>query len=126
MTRRAYNTDQVVRLPAPLSNAVLAGNLLFVSGITPFDINRQLVPGDFAAQMRQVMEATRIILADAGTSFERVVKATIMLVDIRNFEAAFAIWREYFQEPYPALTTMECRLARPQFMLEIEFVAEVG
>ena len=125
MSRQAYHTDRVVVLPAPLSNAVRSGNLLFVSGITPFDINREVAIGDFPAQMRQVMESIRIILEDAGTSLERVIKATIILTDIRDFESAFEIWREYFDEPYPALTTMEARLARPQFMLEIEVIAEI-
>ena len=54
-----------------------------------------------------------------------MIKATIILTDIRDFESAFEIWREYFDEPYPALTTMEARLARPQFMLEIEVIAEI-
>ena len=125
MSIQAYHTDRVVKLPAPLSNAVRSGNLLFVSGITPFDINREVAIGDFPAQMRQVMESIRIILEDAATSLERVIKATIILTDIRDFESAFEIWREYFDEPFPALTTMEARLARPQFMLEIEVIAEI-
>lgn len=125
MSIQAYHTDRVVVLPAPLSNAVRSGNLLFVSGITPFDINREVAIGDFPAQMRQVMESIRIILEDAATSLERMIKATIILTDIRDFESAFEIWREYFDEPYPALTTMEARLARPQFMLEIEVIAEI-
>ena len=125
MTRSAYFTDRVVKLPAPLSNAVRAGNLLFVSGITPFDLDRNVADGDFKAQMRQVMESSRIILEDAGTSLDRVVKATLILVDVRHFQEAYEIYREYLEEPYPALTTLQASLARPQFMLEIEWIAEI-
>ncbi len=125
MTRQAFFTDKVVVLPAPLSNAVRTGNLLFVSGITPYDLDRKVAPGDFKAQMLTVMERAKIIMEEAGTSLDRVVKATIMLVDIRNFQDAFEIWREYFDEPYPALTTLECGLARSEFMVEIEFIAEI-
>ena len=71
MSRQAYHTDRVVVLPAPLSNAVRSGNLLFVSGITPFDINREVAIGDFPAQMRQVMESIRIILEDNGITRDK-------------------------------------------------------
>ena len=125
MTRQAFFTDKVVELSAPLSNAVRTGNLLFVSGITPYDLERKVVPGDFKAQMRRVMESSKIIIEEAGTSLDRVVKATLMLVDIRHFQEAYEIYGEYFDEPYPALTTLGCVLARSEFMVEVEFVVEI-
>ena len=125
MTRQAFFTDKVVELPAPLSNAVRTGNLLFVSGVTPYDLDRKVVPGDFKAQMLRVMESAKIIMAEAGTSLDRVVKATLMLADIRYFQEAYEVWREYFDAPYPALTTLECGFARSEFMVEIEFITEI-
>lgn len=125
MTRRAYFTDKVVKLAAPLSNAVRTGNLLFVSGITPYDLERNVAAGDLEAQTRRVMENAKTILEEAGSSLDQVIKATIILVEVRDFQKVYDIWRNYFDEPYPALTTVVCGLVRPEFMLEIEFVAEI-
>ena len=124
MTRTVFTTDRVIKLPAPLSNVVKAGNLLFVSGITPFDKQRKLVESDFAAQMHQVMSNIKFILEDAGSSLDRVVKVTAFLARVNDFRTMFEIYRTYFVEPYPALTTIGARLVIPEFLLEMECIAE--
>lgn len=125
MSRTVFTTDKVIKLPAPLSNAVRAGNLLFLSGITPFDVDRNLAKGDFTAQMRQTMDSIKTILEEAGSSLDRVVKVTVFLANVEDFRTMFDIYRAYFQEPYPALTTIGSRLVIDDFLLEIECVAEL-
>ncbi len=125
MSRTVFTTDKVIKLPAPLSNAVRAGNLLFLSGITPFDVDRNLAKGDFPAQMRQTMSSIKTILEEAGSSLDRVVKVTVLLANVEDFRTMFDIYRTYFEEPYPALTTIGSTLVIDDFLLEIECVAEL-
>lgn len=125
MTRKAFFTDKVVKLPAPLSNAVQSGNMLYLSGITAFTVEREIAEGDFAAQMHQVMDSITIILEEAGSSLEKVVKANAYLARISDGPEMFAIYRTYFDEPYPALTTIGAGFIRKELMLEIDCIAEI-
>ena len=123
-TRKIIMSERVTKPRAPLSHAVRVGDLVFVSGTTPFKGNRELA-ADFQGQMHQVMANLQAILEEAGTSLERVVKMNVILTDVKNFEAMNAIYREYFAEGnYPARTTIEAPLAVPGMLLEIECVAE--
>src|ERR1700675_502439 len=78
-TRKIIRPADAPKPTVPLSHAVKVGNLLFVSGSTPFDKAGHLARGDFAAQMHQVMKNLKTILAEAGTSLERVVKVVVIL-----------------------------------------------
>jgi len=126
-TRKLINPAAISKAPAPLSHAVRVGDLMFVSGTTPFKPqSRELAP-DFAGQMHQVMEKIQLILADAGSSLERVVKVNVILTRISDFQEMNAIYRTYFREGnYPARTTIQAALAVPEMLLEIECVAEAG
>ena len=73
------STDQAPQPNVPLSQAVRSGNLVFVSGITPFTLSLELAAGDFAAQMQQTMENLGAVLTASGTSFDRVLKTTLIL-----------------------------------------------
>jgi 2-iminobutanoate/2-iminopropanoate deaminase len=112
---------------APLSHAVKVGGLVFVSGTTPFiPGSRQMAP-DFTGQMRQVMENMKSILAEAGSSLERVAKVNVILTRTSDFQDMNQIYRSYFKEgAYPARTTIEAPLAVPGMLLEIECIATTG
>jgi 2-iminobutanoate/2-iminopropanoate deaminase len=125
-TRKIITPPSAPRRATPISSAVKVGNLVFVSGTTPFDRNGNLVEGDFGAQMHQVMANIKDILATAGTSLERVVKVVVILTRLSDFARMNEIYREYFKEGnFPARTTIGAQLARTDFLLEIECVAEV-
>jgi 2-iminobutanoate/2-iminopropanoate deaminase len=122
---------QIVPVPklgtprVPLSHAVKSGNHIFVSGITPRTADGQIATGDFAAQMRQVMDNIKVILETAGSSLDRIVKTNVILVRIGDFAEMNKIYRTYFKEgQYPARTTIGAALAGQDFLLEIECVAE--
>ncbi len=126
MAKQIIRSDKVLPPDLPLSQAVRTSNLVFVSGITPFTKERQVAKGDFASQMRQVLENITHILAEAGTSLENAVKVTVVLVRISDFDEMNKIYKEFFEEGnYPARITIEAPLAHPDFLLEIECVVEM-
>jgi 2-iminobutanoate/2-iminopropanoate deaminase len=126
-TRRVINPRRLAKPTVPLSNAVKVGNLVFVSGSTPIAPDGSIAKGDFAGQMRCVMENIKVILAEAGSSLERVVKVNVILVRISDFWPMNELYKTYFREGnYPARTTIEAPLAHPDFLLEIECVAEAS
>lgn len=111
----------------PLSQAVRVGNILFVSGTTPYAPDSSIARGDFAAQMHQVMANIGEILAAGGSSLDKVAKVNVILTRISDFRAMNEIYGQYFKEGnYPARTTIEAPLANPDFLLEIECVAEAS
>lgn len=125
MTRKIIQPASIAKPTVPLSPAVKVGDLVFVSGSTPFASDGSIAKGDFEAQMRQVMENIKVILDEAGTSLEKVVKVNVILIRISDFQKMNEIYRTFFKEGnYPARTTIEAPLAHPDFLLEIECVAE--
>ena len=106
----------------PLSLAVKAGKLLFVSGVPAFNGQGKLAIGDFPAQMRQVMENIAAILDASGTDWTRVVRTRVLLTRREDFAPMNRAYADYFLSGnYPARTTMFVQ-ALPQldFLLEIE------
>lgn len=127
MAKEIIATDRVAKPQVPLSNAVKIGNLVFLSGTTPFNTSGKIAKDDFSAQMHQVMQNMKAILETAGSSLDKVVKVNIILTRITDFTAMNEIYRTYFREGnYPARTTIEAKLAHQDFLLEIECVAEAA
>lgn len=121
---------RVEGLPEPFSHytdAVRAGNLLFVSGCVALDVEGRLVgEGDVVAQARQVFENIRLCLAAAGASFADVVKVTTFLTDIADRARINPVRREFFGDARPASTLVEVSaLVLPEFLIEVEAVAVV-
>ncbi len=108
---------------------MVAGGLLFVSGIPGFEGGEPKVKaGDFGAQMRACLTNVGYILEEAGCTFDDVAKVNVFLDSRADFQIMNDIYREFFgTEPanWPARTTVEARLPRPDFLLEIECVAVV-
>lgn len=126
MPRQVVMTDKVARPRVPLSNAVKAGGLVFVSGTVGFAVDGQVARGDFGAQIRQTLDNVKAVLEAAGSSLDRVVKVNVILARAADFAAMNEIYRTYFREGnYPARTTIEARLMNPDLLVEIECVAEV-
>jgi reactive intermediate/imine deaminase len=125
MTRQIIVTDAAPQPDAPISQAIRVGELVFVSGITPFTTEMRLAKGDFAAQMRQVMANLDAILTASGSSLARVVKCTVILARREDWRAMNEIYRTYWPgKDFPARTAFEARLPHPDFLLEVECVAE--
>lgn len=108
--------------PTAYSHLVKYGDLLFIAGQVAVDSEGELVgEGDMAAQFRQVLENMQTVLASEGADFSDIVKITIYTVDIDALRAAMEIRSEYFGDHAPASTLVQVvRLARPEFLIEIE------
>jgi 2-iminobutanoate/2-iminopropanoate deaminase len=122
-----------IRVPghaAPISHytdAVRAGDLLFVSGVVPVDGEGRVVGGDdVVEQARQVFRNMGEVLAAAGASFADVVKVTVFLTDVDDRAAINPVRQEVFGEVRPASTLVEIsRLAIPGAKIEVEALAVV-
>lgn len=125
-TRKIINTNLAPTAKAPLSQAVTANGMVYVSGTTPFDLERKMA-SDFPGQMHQVMQNMKAILEESGSSLDQIVKVNVFLTDIRDFAAMNEIYASYFEEGnYPARTTVEAPMAVPNMLLEIECIATVS
>jgi reactive intermediate/imine deaminase len=125
MTREEFRVDG---MPEPISHytdAVRAGELLFVTGIVPIDEGGRLVGGDdVVAQARTVFDSMRVVLAAAGASPGDVVKVTVFLTDVDDRALVNPVRQAFFGDARPASTLVEIsRLAIPGAKIEVEAVA---
>lgn len=106
---------------APYTPVVASGDLVWTSGQVPFDESGKLVSDDITEQVVQTLENVGKCLRAAGCDFGDVIKVNAYLADLAHFPAYNEVYRRYFQEPYPARTTVQAGLVG--FKVEIEAVA---
>ncbi len=110
----------------PYSQAVRAGNVLYLSGQIPLDpVSGNLVQGDFAVQAKRVFENLNAVLKESGAEFRHVVKATVYLTDLGNFQTLNSIYAEYFGEHKPARSTVGVAQLPRGAGVEIDLIAVV-
>ena len=127
MARTIINNPALPRSNSPHSNAVNVGGLIFVSGFPGYDAEVQVPKGDFAQQMRLALQHIKATLEYAGSSIDKIAKVNIYLDRRADFDEMNEIYKEFFgkdQLGWPARTTVEARLPRKDFLLEIDCVAE--
>jgi 2-iminobutanoate/2-iminopropanoate deaminase len=126
MTRREVTAEG---LAAPLSHyadAVVAGGVVYLSGIVPVDADGVVVGGDVVAQAEHVFAIMGRVLAAAGASAADVVKVTVYLLDIGDRPRINPVRQAFFGATRPASTLVEVsRLAVPGARLEIEAIAHL-
>lgn len=122
---------QVVTNPDPyepfaLSQGIIVGNLVFVSGQAGYRNDGQIAEGGFTSQGEQAFANLDRALRAAGSGLSQVVKVTIFITDMNNFEAVIGLRRKYFSPPYPADSLVGVTaLYRPEVLFEIEAIAMV-
>ena len=103
MNRSIIHTDDAPAAIGTYSQAVRAGDTVYVSGQIPLDpATKQLVSGDIDAEIRRVFDNLLAIARAAGGSFDNVVKLSVFLTDLTHFPRVNEIMATYFQQPYPA------------------------
>ena len=118
------STDKAPKAIGPYSQAISAGDFVFTSGQIPLDPATQaLVQGDIRAQTERVMENLSAVLEAAGTSFDRVVKATIFVVDLNDFATVNEIYGKRFPKDPPARSTVQVAALPKGARVEIELIA---
>ncbi len=118
------STDGAPRAIGPYSQAIKAGDWVYTSGqVGLVPATGELVSPDFAAQVRQTFENLKAVLAAAGMTFSNVVKATVFLTDMRNFDTLNGIYASYMGDHKPARTTVSVPGLPKLALVEIDFVA---
>lgn len=125
MEKKAINSNNAPDPIGPYQQAILVGNLLFISGQIGIDPKTdQLVKGDIMAETHQVMKNLKAILAEAGMDFSHVFKSTIFVTDLNNFSTVNEIYGKYFsQNNFPARETVEVSALPKGVNVEISMIA---
>lgn len=124
MKKDAIATKDAPAAIGPYSQAVRAGELVFLSGQIPLDpATGQLVEGDITAQTKRVMENLRAVLTAAGCGFADVVRTTIYLVDLGHFGKVNDAYGACFEPPFPARATVQVSALPKGAQVEIDMVA---
>ncbi|HSY95967.1 MAG TPA: RidA family protein [Steroidobacteraceae bacterium] len=123
MSKQIISTEDAPAAIGVYSQAVRVGNTIWVSGQIPLDPKtKELVQGDVEAQVRQVFENLKAIVAAAGASFDDVVKATVFLIDLSHFGLVNKVMAEYFREPYPARAAVGVAALPRGAQIEVECI----
>jgi 2-iminobutanoate/2-iminopropanoate deaminase len=118
------STEKAPRAIGPYSQAVRAGGVLYASGQIPIDpATGELIAGDFAAQTRRVFANLSAVLEAARTDFQHVVKATVYLTNLGDFQTLNGIYAEYFGEHKPARSTVGVAQLPKGATVEIDLIA---
>ncbi|MBO5128920.1 MAG: RidA family protein [Oscillospiraceae bacterium] len=124
MSNIAVNTTNAPAAIGPYSQAIQAGNTIYVSGQLPIDPATGAFAGDeIKAQTRQSLTNIKNILAEAGTDMSAVVKTTVLLANIADFAAMNEVYAEFFSAPYPARAAFQVACLPKNALIEIECVA---
>lgn len=127
MSRTIVASDNAPKAIGPYSQAVQVGNTIYTSGQIPLDpATGELIAGDIDAQARRVFENLRAVVEAAGAGFADVARVGIYLTDLSNFAAVNAVMAEYFQQPYPARSTIGVAALPRGAQVEIDLVLVRG
>ena len=122
--RQAFSASGAPKAIGPYSPALRAGNLLFLSGQIPIDPATGLVvDGGIEAQTEQVMRNIGALLEAAGAGFAQVVRTTVYLTDMNEFEAMNACYARFVTEPAPTRATVQVARLPRDVRVEIDAIA---
>ncbi len=124
--KQIIHTDSAPKAIGPYSQAVRIGNFIYASGQVPFDpTTMTIVEGDIAVQTDRVLKNVTAILEAAGGSLANVVKTTVFLKDMNDFQAMNEVYGRYFSENPPARSTVEVARLPRDVGVEIEVIAYI-
>ena len=124
MKKRVIQTERAPKAIGPYSQAIQAGNFLFLSGQIPLEPKTgELVKGDIGQQAKQVLENIKGVLESQKLGMEDVVKVTVFLKNIENFNQMNEIYSTYFPISPPAISTVEVARLPRGVEIEIEAIA---
>jgi 2-iminobutanoate/2-iminopropanoate deaminase len=117
-------SDTLAKAKVPLSPAVIANGFVFVSGLPPLDRKTgEVVKGDISVQTELSLENVKAVLEAAGSSLEKVVKATIYIANAAYYPTVNAIYARYFPHDPPARTFVAVASWPWEFDIEIDCIA---
>jgi 2-iminobutanoate/2-iminopropanoate deaminase len=121
--KKIIQTDKAPKAIGPYSQAVEVNNTLYISGQLPMDPETMEMPATIGEQAEQVMRNIGAILKEAGYDYKDVVKSTIFLDDIKDFQKMNGVYGQYYQEEPPARSAYEVANLPKGAKIEIETIA---
>lgn len=121
--KKQLNAAEAPAAIGPYSQAIVAGDFVFVSGQLPIDPSNGKIPEGIAAQTKQSLANVSAILAQEGLTLANVVKTTVFLADLGDFAAMNEVYGSCFEAPYPARSAFEVAKLPLGAPLEIECIA---
>lgn len=119
---KAIHTEQAPAAIGPYSQAIEAGDFVYVSGQIPINPATGEVEQGIEKQTEQVLKNLQAILTEVGTDFSQVVKFTIYLTSMDNFVTVNEIYGSYLEEPYPARATVEVSRLPKDVLVEMDVI----
>ncbi|RRN68131.1 hypothetical protein EI200_20755 [Peribacillus simplex] len=123
--KEAVLTSNAPQPIGPYSQAVLSKGILYISGQLPLNPNTNKLAIGIKDQARQCLENLKHILIEKGLEMNSVLKTTIFVTDLSDFQTVNEIYAEYFSKPFPARSTIQVAELPMNAMIEIELMAEV-
>jgi 2-iminobutanoate/2-iminopropanoate deaminase len=122
--KKVINTNNAPAPIGPYSQAISAGNFVFVSGQIPLDPSTgEIVLENVKAETKQVMENIRAVLLEAGLNFNNIVKTSIFLTDMQTFAQVNEVYGTYFTDQFPARETVQVAALPKNVNVEISVIA---
>lgn len=125
MQKIEIKTQKAPGAIGPYSQAVKAGNLIFVSGQLPINTTTGEMPADIKSQTRESINNIKAILAEAGATLDNVVKTTVFLADMEYFSPMNEVYAEEFKAVYPARCAFAVKELPKKALVEIEVIAYI-
>jgi|TARA_B100000212_G_scaffold166491_1_gene125220 2-iminobutanoate/2-iminopropanoate deaminase len=126
MTKKSITTDQAPQAIGAYSQAVISNNMLYVSGQIPLEPSgMEIIDQSFDAAADQVLNNLEAICKAANCSLDNIVKLTIYLTDLNNFNTLNAIMEKRFTKPFPARATIEVSALPKGVTVEMDAIVEI-
>ena len=122
---KTINTTKAPEALGPYSHATEINGLVFTSGQIPLNLNGEIVSDDVKEQTTQVLENLKVVLDQAGSDIDSVIKATIFIADMNEFQNINEVYGKYFNHHQPARRCVEVARLPKDVKVEIEVIAQV-
>jgi len=127
MAKRALLSDRLPKPVGPYSQAIKAGDFVFLSGQVAINpATGSVDEKDVRGQTRRILENTKAFLESIGLGLQDIVKATVYLTRPEHFQEMNEVYREYFKQEPPARTTVVVQLPVKDALIEVDFIAYAG
>ncbi len=123
--KRVSYFEGIPKPRASYSNLTRAGNFVFIAGQVAMDPETGEAPKDLGDQLKLVFENIKKLIESEGGTLANIVKTTAFLADTSYHEEYDRVYRSYFSSGYPARSTVQAKLMRPDFKVEIEAIAYI-
>ena len=125
--KKIISTSEAPAAVGPYSQAVRVGSTIYCAGKIPLDPKSgQIVSGDISAQTRRVLDNVAAILKAEGLTFDNIVKTTIFLTNLGDFQTVNEVYGSYFRNQPPARSTVQVSALPKGANVEIEVIAVAG